>query len=210
MLRYVIRRVLYAIPILLGVSLLTFVLFYATASPDQMARANISSRAPTRQQIEDWKREHGYNKPLHEQLQKHVTELMFFRFGKSDSTDEDIWAKIKRGVGPSLTVAALVFFAGLLVDLTLALFFAYFRGTYVDWSGTFLMVLLMSISYLVYLITGQYLLAKVLKYFPAAGFATGLTGAKFVMMRWRRRIRTTSARRAPKASMRRRSSSVTS
>ncbi len=44
MLNYVIRRVLYAIPILLGVSLITFMLFYGTVPPEQMARQNLSAK----------------------------------------------------------------------------------------------------------------------------------------------------------------------
>src|SRR5690242_11056341 len=109
MFRYVVRRVLYAIPILVGVSLLTFFLFYATASPQQIARRNISAKNPTPAQINDWLKSHGYDKPLPVQFQKHITELFLLRFGRSDATGENIWDRIRAGVGPSATIAALVF-----------------------------------------------------------------------------------------------------
>jgi peptide/nickel transport system permease protein len=182
MLRYVIRRVLYAVPILVGVSLVTFILFYATASPEQMARRNLSARNPTREQIQEWLAQHGYDRPLPEQFKKHMTELFLFRFGTSDATGEPIWDRIRQGVGPSATIASLVFFSGLVTSVCFALGVAYFRGTYLDTWATFLCVLLMSITYLVYIMAGQYLLGKVLRYFPLAGYRGGMEGWKFVLL----------------------------
>jgi peptide/nickel transport system permease protein len=170
MLRYVLRRILYAIPILLGVSLITFVVFYATATPEQMARHNISSKNPSPEQIKQWLTKHGYDKPLHEQAIKHVRALFLLDFGRSDSTNEVIWDRIKGGWIPSFYIGGAIFLAALIIDISLALAIAYFRGTYVDIWGTFLCVLLMSIVYMVYIIGGQFLLGKVLKYAPLAGF----------------------------------------
>lgn len=182
MLNYLIRRLLYAIPILVGVSLVTFVLFYATASPEQMARRNLSAKNPTQEQIQDWLVEHGYDKPLSEQFQKHMQELFLFRFGKSDATGEEIWARIRGGVGPSSQIASLVFFSSVLTSVSVALIVAYFRGTYLDRWATFLCVLLMSITALVYIMVGQFMLGKVLKYFPIAGYQTGLGSWKFILL----------------------------
>jgi len=182
MLRYVVRRILYAVPILLGVSLITFFLFYATATPEQMARRNLSAKNPTREQIQEWIQQHGYDKPLPEQFRKHMTELFLLRFGNSDTTSEPIWDRIRVGAGPSAALGALVFFAGLLASISAALWIAYFRGTYVDYWATFLCVLLMSISTLIYIMAGQFLLGKVLKYFPIAGFRPGLEGSRFLLL----------------------------
>lgn len=182
MLRYVFRRLLYAIPILVGVSLFTFLLFYATVSPEQMARNNLSAKNPTPDQIREWLRQHGYDKPLTQQFGKHVTELFLFRFGRSDATGESIGERIRAGMGPSAMVASLVFFASLLASLCLALGLAYFRGTYLDVWGTLVCVLLMSVVYVVYIIAGQYLLGRVLKYFPLAGWGEGWTAWKFTLL----------------------------
>jgi peptide/nickel transport system permease protein len=182
MLRYLIRRTIYAIPIMFGVFLVTFALFYLTVTPEQMARRNISAKNPTPQQIEDWLKEHGYDKPRGEQFVQNMKELMLFQFGKSDATQEDIGEMIRQRVWPSLTIGGLIFLAALITDVGLALFFAYFRGTYIDVAGTLVCVVLMSVSYLVYLIAGQYALAKVLKYFPIAGWGSGLSAAQFIWM----------------------------
>lgn len=182
MLRYVLRRILYAVPILIGVSLLTFVLFYVAVTPEQMARRNLSAKNPTPQQIKGWLIEHGYDKPRSEQFVKHMRELFLFKFGKSDTTNEQISARLRAGVGPSALLATTIFFAALITEITLALLVAYYRGTYLDLWGTFLCVLLMSITILVYIIGGQFILGKLLRLFPLAGFQPGVHTWKFILM----------------------------
>ena len=108
MLRYVIRRILYGIPILIGVSLITFVLFYASATPEQMARRNLSAKNPTPKQIETWIKERGYDKPETEQFKKHLSELFLLKFGKSDRTGEEIWGRIKEGAPASAMIQSMV------------------------------------------------------------------------------------------------------
>jgi peptide/nickel transport system permease protein len=60
---YVIRRILYAIPIVLGVNLITFALFFFVNTPDDMARAHLGAKRVTEEQIARWKRERGYQFP---------------------------------------------------------------------------------------------------------------------------------------------------
>ena len=64
MINYIIRRVLYAIPILLGVNLLTFTLFFVVNTPDNMARIHLGVKHGTPGASVKWKRERGYDKPL--------------------------------------------------------------------------------------------------------------------------------------------------
>ncbi|MDQ3814901.1 MAG: ABC transporter permease, partial [Armatimonadota bacterium] len=182
MLRYIIRRVLYALPILIGVSLVTFLLFYGTVSPEQMARRNLSAKNPTKEQIQGWLREHGYDKPRSEQFRKHMQELFLFRFGKSDTTGEDIRTRLAAGAGPSFRLAALIFVFALITEIALALLIAYYRGTYLDLWATFICVLIMSISALVYVMAGQYILGKILKLFPLAGYSGGANAWKFLLL----------------------------
>ena len=51
--------------ILLGVNLFTFMLFFTVNTPDDMARLNIGGKRVTQEQIEKWKVERGYDKPLY-------------------------------------------------------------------------------------------------------------------------------------------------
>src|SRR5215210_3810790 len=64
MLAYIIRRVLYAIPILVGVNLITFALFFVVNTPDDMARMQLGVKRVTPDAIHKWKADHGYDKPM--------------------------------------------------------------------------------------------------------------------------------------------------
>jgi peptide/nickel transport system permease protein len=182
MFRYLVRRVFYAVPVLLGVCLATFILFYGVFPPEQMARRNLSAKNPTHEQIQEWLVAHHYDRPLPQQFQKHVTELFFLRFGSSDSTGEDIWGRIRSGAAPSALIATLIFSSAVVTQLFFALWSAYFRGTYVDTWVTLVCVFLMSVVYVVFVIAGQYVLGKILRVFPLAGFQPGIGAFRFVLL----------------------------
>ena len=83
---------------------------------------------------------------------------------------------------PSLAVAIPVFLVGLAVNMTLRAVLAFFRATYVDYSGVVLCVVMMSISTLFYIIGGQYLVSKLLHLVPISGYDEGLDAAKFLIL----------------------------
>ena len=64
MIAYLLRRLLFAIPTLIGVNLLLFTLFFVISSPDDMARAQLGAKRVTTEAIERWKADRGYDKPL--------------------------------------------------------------------------------------------------------------------------------------------------
>jgi peptide/nickel transport system permease protein len=182
MLRYIIRRTLYAVPILIGVCLATFLLFYVVVSPTQLARRNLSSKNPTRQEIQTWLQQHGYDRPLVRQFRDHMTKLALFQFGNSDANGEPIGRKIRQGIPPSLRLAVPMFLGILGVSISSALLLAYYRGTYLDVWGLVVCVIGMSVPSLVIIIAGQYLLGKTLRLFPLAGFSGDAHGWKFIVM----------------------------
>ena len=302
---YVIRRLLYAIPILLGVNLITFFLFFIVNTPDDMARVHLGDKRVSREQIERWKRERNYHLPyfynsgwsrewlretsgddwlslpaltpgefaleatlaqgsvdatlilvtdppgaleptspwtespagggalrlllgpeqpgragfrvgaraaearVRVQLpsgagpatlvllqrrsltfgerftrtiffQKSV-KFLWFEFGVSDD-GRPIGREILRRIPPSLAVTLPVFLIGLVVQITVAMMLAYFRGTYLDFWGVIFFVVLMSVSIMFYVIGGQWLLAKTLRLVPVSGFDAGFDGVKFILL----------------------------
>lgn len=181
MIRYVIRRILYAVPILIGVALLTFILFYVSIRPEDMARRQLGKN-PTPQQVQGWLSQRGYDKPLPQQFAGHIGQLFKFDFGRSDVSNEEIWDKIKVGAPVSFRLGLLLLIGSLLASVSFALMVAYYRGTYIDAAGTFLSVLLMSVVYIVYIIWGQYLFGKVLRWFPIAGWQGGLKSWQFLLL----------------------------
>lgn len=194
MIRYIIRRALYAIPILFGVNLLTFVLFFVVNSPNDMARFHLGFKRVTPQAIVQWKHDHGYDKPMlfndrAKGVQK-ITQTVFFQrsmklfvfdFGRSDE-GRDIGYDIRQRMWPSLAIALPTFVIGILVNITTALFLVFFRSTYLDWLGRLALVAMMSVSSLFYIIGGQYLFGKTLRLVPISGYATGLHAFKFVVL----------------------------
>lgn len=194
MLSYIIRRILYAVPILVGVNLLTFTLFFVVNTPDDMARMQLGIKYVTPEAIEKWKAERGYDKPLlFNQAQNGIDQLtqtiffeksiaMFaFDFGRSDE-GRDIGYEIKSRMLPSFAIALPVFILGLFSYITFALIMVFFRTTYIDFWGVVLCVALMSISSLFYIIGGQFLVSKLWHLVPISGFATGLDGTKFLIL----------------------------
>lgn len=305
---YIIRRTLYAIPILIGVNVLVFLLFFFVNSPDDMARAHLGYKRVTPEQIDRWKREHSlhlpyfYNAGWHrlgalsatkarnkavfqtpgagayalvieapaaKQAQQQRTvrvqssqpgtlrlpkdfeadgtlvvpsataerrvefrlapsqqqeppwlritfevptpapthrvlleyqralplparftqtiffqrslKMLAFQYGKSDD-GKDIGAEIVKRMGPSLSITVPAFVLGLLLDVFCAMVVALYRGTYVDYWGVIVCVLLMSISALFYIMAGQVLFGKVLRLVPISGFDYGLYSLKFVLL----------------------------
>ena len=191
---YIIRRMLYAVPILIGINLITFVLFFVVNSPDDMALMQLGSKHTTELQIEDWKRERGYHLPLLYNAEQSgfdaLTETIFYQksaklfvfdFGSSDS-GRDIGYDISQRMWPSLALAIPTLLVGLLVTITLALTIAFFRGTYIDYWAVIICVALISISSLFYIIGGQFLIGKLLKIVPISGFDTGLHALKFMIL----------------------------
>lgn len=194
MLNYIIRRILYAIPILVGVNLLTFVLFFVVNTPDDMARMQLGIKRVTPDAIAKWKAERGYDKPLLYNAQAggsaKLTDTIFFQksvalfafqFGRADD-GRDIAHEIVTRMGPSLAIAGPVFILGLFVYINLALLMAFFRATYVDFWGVVTCVVLMSISSLFYIIGGQFLVSKLWHLAPISGYGDGIDIFKFLAL----------------------------
>lgn len=194
MLAYLVRRLLYALPILIGVNLITFALFFVVNTPDDMARMQLGVKRVTPDAIEKWKAERGYDKPLFVNGAASgagvLTETIFFAksarmfvgdFGRAED-GRDIAREISARMGPSLAIALPTFVLGLFVTVAFALVLAFFRASYLDFWGVVLCVALMSISGLFYIIGGQYLISKVWKLVPISGYGGGVDAWKFLIL----------------------------
>jgi peptide/nickel transport system permease protein len=194
-LAYIVRRVLYAIPILIGVNLITFLLFFVVNTPDDMARQQLGARRVSPEAVEKWKEERGYNLPLtwnsqESSLYGRATRTIFFQksiklfvfdFGYSEDK-RDIATEIRTRMWPSLALAVPVFLVGLATCISFALLMAFFRATYLDFWGVVLCVAMMSVSTLFYIIGGQYLASKIWHLVPISGYAGGFDSFKFLVL----------------------------
>src|ERR1700677_2539325 len=122
MFNYIVRRVLYAIPILFGVMLLTFLLFFVKQTPVMVARTQLGKRA-TPEKIQDWLHKRHYDKPLIFNTEPgghfydtvfmiHMKKLATFDLGFSDRTDKPLNPIFRECAIPSLLITLPAFVAG--------------------------------------------------------------------------------------------------
>ncbi len=191
---YIVRRVLYAIPIILGVNVITFALFFMVNTPDDMARMHLGDKHVSEAAVQRWKVEQGYDLPLfyntqekplakvtHTLFFQKTKQLMFFQFGSS-TQGRDIGHDISQRMWPSLALAVPTLLVGLMVNITIALLIVLFRGTYLDTLGVIGCVVLMSISGLFYIIVGQFILGKWLQLVPISGYQGGWQAIRFLIL----------------------------
>ena len=180
MIRYLLRRIGYGFLILIGVNLLTFMLFFTVNTPDDMARLNIGGKRVTAEAIQNWKEEHGYDKPLlwNEKAKgsdkltdtifwQHSARLMVGDLGASDA-GRDIAYEIKNRMWPSVALAFPTFLLGVFVIVVFSLGLVFFRHTKLEIGGVVFAIVMMSVSSLFYIIFGQWLFSKVLRLVPIA------------------------------------------
>ena len=194
MIAYIIRRTLYAVPILIGVNLLTFALFFMINTPDDIARSQLGDRRVTEDAVDAWKRSHGYHKPMLYNADvegaARLTDtivvdksrrLFLFEFGRSVS-GRDIGHDISQRMWPSLAIAVPTLAVGLLINISFALAIALFHGTRFDFWAVVVCVGLLSVSSLFYIIGGQYMVSKLLHLVPISGYDTGTAALKFLIL----------------------------
>lgn len=192
MLAYITRRLFYAIPILLGVNIITFALFFVVNSPDQMARVHLGDKHVSEEAIQSWKEQRGYDKPLfiNSDSDSPLTDTIFFDksirllafdFGKSDE-GRSIGADIEERMWPSLAVQLPTFIIGIWVNIVFALIIVMFRSSLFDYAAVTLCVVMLSISGVFYIIGGQYLFAKLWSLVPISGYLPGADAIKFLIL----------------------------
>jgi peptide/nickel transport system permease protein len=196
MLNYFIRRCFYGALVLLGVNLVTFMLFFTVNTPDDMARLNIGGKRVTQEQILKWKIERGYDKPLYwngaAEGRHKATDTVFWDrsvslfaldFGRSDSKSAtDIGHEIKTRMVISLQLAVPLFVLQVIVSVAFALLLVFFKNSPIDFWGVVTCVLMLSISALFYIIVGQFLFSRVFHLVPISGFESGWEAVRFLVL----------------------------
>lgn len=194
MIYYLLRRILYAIPILIAINIITFSLFFLINSPDDMARMQLGHKHVKPAAIKEWKAARGYDLPLFYNGKKsgiqQLTQTLFFQkslrlfafdFGISDG-GRDIAYDISHRMWPSLAIAVPILIFGMFADIIFAMAMAFFRSSYLDLSGVVFCIILMSISSLFYIIGAQYIFGKILRLVPISGYQGGMDSIRFIVL----------------------------
>jgi peptide/nickel transport system permease protein len=180
-LSYALRRLLYMVPVLFGVALLVFLLFHAVGE-DPVRRA-LGQRA-TPDAIAALRAQWGLDRSLPSQFVDFLGQVVRFDYGYSFNSNEKLSDMFEAGASVSLWLTVPPFLIGLVVNVSLGMLVAYFRGSLLDRFATSLCVMAMSISYLVYIIALQYIVGYKLGWLPVSGYAPGLEGIQYLILPW--------------------------
>jgi peptide/nickel transport system permease protein len=164
---YFIRRLWQMVPTLAGVMLLVFFLFkFFGGDPAEILAGQVASA----EQIDTIRRELGLDRPWTTQLWILVRDTLAFDFGRSWMTREAVSDIFLTRLPATLTITIPIVVLEVFLALPIAMLVAYFRGSLLDRLTMALCVGAMSVSFLVYIIAGQYLFAFEWGLFPVQGW----------------------------------------
>jgi len=173
---YILRRLWQMVPTLFGVILLVFFLFkFFGGDPAEI----LGGLLATPEQIEAIRQQLGLNDPWYVQLWIFVKAIFTFNWGNSWATSEAVSNIFATRLPATLTVMTPILILEVLLGIVAAMAVAYVRGSLTDRAVMIITTVALSISFLVYIIVGQWLFGFYLGWFPVQGwsdsFVTNLT-----------------------------------
>ena len=165
---YLIRRLWQMIPTLFGVVLLVFLLFKGFGGDPAEILGGLNA---TEEQVDAIREQLGLNKPLWDQFGIFLKQIVTFDWGRSWATNEPVSQLFSSRLPATLTVMAPILILDAVLAIPLALGVAYVRGSLTDRTLMVVTTVALSISFLVYVIVGQYLFAFQLGWFPVQGWS---------------------------------------
>ena len=171
MLNFLVRRILQMIPTLLGVMLLVFLLFHYFGGDPAEILAGMNA---SQEQIDSIRQQLGLDLPLWQQIWQFMLKVATFDWGNSWATNESVAKIFQTRLPATLTVMTPILVIEVLLGTLAGLAVAYVRGSLTDKTVMVICTMAMSISFLVYVIFGQYLFAFVLGWFPVQGWSNSV------------------------------------
>ena len=178
---YVLRRTLLAIPTVIGVTIIVFLLFNVVADDPALTQAGAKA---TPEQIANLRHELGTDKPKIVQYFVFLGETVTLDFGESWSHKQPVSDLLKAGLVPSLSVTLPAFVLATIFSVSLALFCAFYRDSIIDRTTVIASVAGMSISSLAYIIFGQYFVSYEWNLLPIFGYEPSFRGITFLLLPW--------------------------
>ena len=168
MFAYLIRRLWQMIPTLLGVVLLVFFLFKKFGVDPAQTLASLNA---TPREIDEIRAQLGLNEPWWVQLGLFIKGIVTFDWGRSWATSETVAHLFATRLPATLTVMLPILVLDTLIAIPIALGVAYVRGSLTDRAIMIATTVALSISFLVYVIVGQYVFGFQLGWFPVQGWS---------------------------------------
>lgn len=166
MLRFVVRRLLLLVPILIGLSILVFV--WTRSLPGGPAQALLGERA-TAQQIEQIERDFGLDEPVHVQYWRYVKTVFALDFGTSISSRRAVTDEIKQRFPATIELALAAMLFSVLVGIPLGFIAAKRHGSVIDHASLVASLIGISIPVFFLAIILKYIFAVKLGWLPTVG-----------------------------------------
>jgi peptide/nickel transport system permease protein len=181
MMQFVMRRLLLMIPILIGVTLLIFLLF--TFFGEDPAIVALGNHA-TPEKIAELRSRWGLDQPMLVQYLRFWREILTLDFGRSFVSGQRLSEMFKDGAWVSLSLTMPPFVLGTVLNICVAMLVAWYRGSVFDRFMSVVFTACMSISFLVYVIWLQYVLAYKWDLFEINGFIPGAEAIFYLLLPW--------------------------
>ena len=168
---YLIRRIWQMVPTLIGVVLLVFLLFKQFGGDPAEILGGLNA---TPEQVQQIREQLGLNEPWWVQLGIFAKQIVTFDWGRSWATNESVANLFAARLPATLTVMTPILLLDALLAIPFALLVAYLRGSLTDRTIMIATTVALSVSFLVYVIVGQYVFAFRLGWFPVQGWSDSL------------------------------------
>ncbi len=165
---YLIRRLWQMVPTLLGVMLLVFFLFKYFGGDPAVVLGGLNA---SKEQVAAIRQQLGLDQPLYVQLWIFFKQVVTFDWGKSWATNEAVSHLFATRLPATLTVMTPILILDTFLALPVAMWVAYRRGSLSDRAIMVAATVALSISFLVYVIVGQYVFGFQLGWFPVQGWS---------------------------------------
>ena len=141
---YTIKRVLFALPIMLGVTIVCFALVYLAPGDPLVSVLPPDASQEIKQQMMVL---YGFDRPYHEQYARWLWRVVQGDLGTSIRTGRPVGTEIGKAVGNTLMLAALATFIGFVLGTLFGFVAVYFRDTWIDKTASALSVFGVSVPH---------------------------------------------------------------
>jgi peptide/nickel transport system permease protein len=178
---FYLKRILQAIPTLIGVTLITFTLFYLVGGDPAF---QLAGKHASPELINEVRSQLGTDRPIHHQYLSFLTKSLACDWGYSWQTNQKVNHMILSALLPTISLTVPAFFIALLISILISLASINLKTSeQISWINH-LCLLFMSVSLLVYIIIAQYFLAYRWNLFPVGGWSHGWSNLSFLLLPW--------------------------
>lgn len=170
MLAYALKRIFMAVPVLVGISLLSFILgVLSPGDPAEFALNQNGLDAPTEEQIAAMRAELGLDRPAYVQYAAWMLQVLRGDFGASYINGKDILQELLLRLPVTMELAALALLLAAAVGISLGLVCAVYSGSWLDNAVQFLTNIMLAVPGFWLALLMILLFGEILRLLPTSG-----------------------------------------